>query len=565
MKLVVLVWAVVLSGSVSALRAEGDSSAGGNSAAAQFERFEAADKALLDALKALRTTYEAEEAAGRLPKKEQGLRSFIEFLEGASSHERGEAGALDFFVRSDRHRSENASVEAALEKLKKSAEARRTLHQQSLAAMVDSAMAESAEAWRGAKRAPDLTPSISRLEKIEEMLESPGGGEPTHRRAAQVRELIDYLDRFRTWLDQSEAADLAAGGAPMQEIHITKSPFGDLVSLKDVQDRTTSGQAQSVAKLDAAFGEMVRLLPKAREPEELEPLLDRLLQSAYIARRVYPHVGENRDTRAWYLAARWMEMLARERDRQWPIVIQLATQSLDEWRQYAPGMVATLETHRAEAERKQKEYEREEQEEFARSLREELEKAGSVQELAAIVEKLDADLRDENGDTAQAQRDPQTRIMLSALVEQARAMEEGRQPPRATGAYLRQAYGPLADLMTPLLEKLSRRALAERTGHPEILEAPLLSLPPEEALEQVAKKLADRGDWRRLYPLLQTRAMRAGPENERGVPSRAAMVRSFLYAQNLEKAELWEEAAANIGRCWGPWSNRSSWRRPPRG
>jgi hypothetical protein len=97
--------------------------------------------------------------------------------------------------------------------------------------------------------------------------------------------------------------------------------------------------------------------------------------------------------------------------------------------------------------------------------------------------------------------------------------------------------------MKALRERVYRRAFCRRADSPELMQAPLAEISLREAIEQLAGELHRAGNWSKLLRLLSTQhAMdygdRAGQEGE---DFRA--VKAFLTAQNLEKAELYTEAA----------------------
>jgi hypothetical protein len=103
--------------------------------------------------------------------------------------------------------------------------------------------------------------------------------------------------------------------------------------------------------------------------------------------------------------------------------------------------------------------------------------------------------------------------------------------------------GAVAVEITRTRERLWRTILAERMREPALAQDDVRKLLVREALENVARQAGERGDWRHAFALL--REAEASPSAP-GSPGRSSgEVRAFLTGRNLEKAELWKQAAAN--------------------
>ena len=87
-----------------------------------------------------------------------------------------------------------------------------------------------------------------------------------------------------------------------------------------------------------------------------------------------------------------------------------------------------------------------------------------------------------------------------------------------------------------------RTVLARRTGSPELLRAPLVTLAPEAAVRQLAREIFARREWPRLYELLSTSGtlLKNSGSSENGEEWRA--VKSLLTGQNFERAEQFADA-----------------------
>jgi hypothetical protein len=113
---------------------------------------------------------------------------------------------------------------------------------------------------------------------------------------------------------------------------------------------------------------------------------------------------------------------------------------------------------------------------------------------------------------------------------------------------IRQNYGDSGDLrfateIGGLRQRIERDVLARILRAPELNQPPLAELAPEAAIEKLGDQFAEKGEWRRLLQLIETRA---GQGRYDGSPPRdgdlASAVRAFLAAQNFELAEQWADA-----------------------
>jgi hypothetical protein len=96
-----------------------------------------------------------------------------------------------------------------------------------------------------------------------------------------------------------------------------------------------------------------------------------------------------------------------------------------------------------------------------------------------------------------------------------------------------------------LRERGERDILSRTLKAPELLQAPLESLPLAKAIDDLLGKLTAAGEWRRALQIMESQA---ALEQSRGVPPRKMevmmAVRSYLAGQNFELADLWTDAAA---------------------
>lgn len=101
---------------------------------------------------------------------------------------------------------------------------------------------------------------------------------------------------------------------------------------------------------------------------------------------------------------------------------------------------------------------------------------------------------------------------------------------------------PFVIEMRAVRERVNRAVAVKRLPAPQLLEAPLAALPLREALEQVLRDCAGKGDWKQSLEILRFLALgegaASGPANDR-----YKAVHSYLTGLNLEAAGQLAEAA----------------------
>ena len=104
-----------------------------------------------------------------------------------------------------------------------------------------------------------------------------------------------------------------------------------------------------------------------------------------------------------------------------------------------------------------------------------------------------------------------------------------------------------------LRQRIEREVMSRALAAPELNEGEALALPLETAVDKFCDTLFTKGDWRRLYRVLEVRSR--GPvagENQRQPDETLTALRAFFAGQNLELAEQWAEAAESyraVLRC----------------
>jgi hypothetical protein len=88
-----------------------------------------------------------------------------------------------------------------------------------------------------------------------------------------------------------------------------------------------------------------------------------------------------------------------------------------------------------------------------------------------------------------------------------------------------------------------RTQLARRADSPELLQPPLDALPPHLALRRLARDLLAHSEWQRLQVVLINETTLFGANRSPFANDDLSAVRTFITAQNFERAEQFEEAA----------------------
>jgi hypothetical protein len=123
-----------------------------------------------------------------------------------------------------------------------------------------------------------------------------------------------------------------------------------------------------------------------------------------------------------------------------------------------------------------------------------------------------------------------------ALMQQSRFMEP------------REQNLPFGDEMASLRQRVEHEILAHVLNAPELKQAPLAGQPPAAAMENLANDLAARGEWRRLYKIVETQVALAPfaplAADQEQTPQRKTLeaLTNFFAGQNLELAEQWTDA-----------------------
>jgi hypothetical protein len=102
----------------------------------------------------------------------------------------------------------------------------------------------------------------------------------------------------------------------------------------------------------------------------------------------------------------------------------------------------------------------------------------------------------------------------------------------------------LTNAFIRLRQRIERNALSRTAKAPELEQAPLAEQPLEAAVEKLVDDLARRGEWRRVYQLLQARFGAASRTNGAArTDDTIEALRAYFSGQNLELADQWAEAA----------------------
>jgi hypothetical protein len=101
---------------------------------------------------------------------------------------------------------------------------------------------------------------------------------------------------------------------------------------------------------------------------------------------------------------------------------------------------------------------------------------------------------------------------------------------------------PFLKELADLRQRIERDVLSRIVRAPELKSPPLSEKPLDVALESFSNDLANSGDWRRLYRLIELTASMQMPRGGLSSEEALAALRSFFAAQNFEAAEQWKEA-----------------------
>jgi hypothetical protein len=110
---------------------------------------------------------------------------------------------------------------------------------------------------------------------------------------------------------------------------------------------------------------------------------------------------------------------------------------------------------------------------------------------------------------------------------------------------------PFVIEMRAIRERVNRSVAAKRLPAPQLLEAPLAAVPLREALEQLLRESAGKGDWKQSLEILRFLALGEGAAANGPSNDRYRAVHAYLTGLNLEAAgQLTEAADAYMTVLW---------------
>jgi hypothetical protein len=159
--------------------------------------------------------------------------------------------------------------------------------------------------------------------------------------------------------------------------------------------------------------------------------------------------------------------------------------------------------------------------------------------LADEIPALASEIRDE---------DPRfTRLALDTAIQDLRAIAawwlDSTDPAGASVSWQeRRATHPFVSEMSKLRDRVRRDLAAQRLDEPQLRQPPLANEEIGVALEKLANKAADAGEWRRVYDIRRVALpLRPAPSAE-SQDEQMMAVKQYLTAQNFELAEQYRDA-----------------------
>ncbi len=498
-----------------------------------LEQLVVANTAIGDSLDRIPKVIAEEIAAGRLELKDSQLdRSRASFLRGMV-----ERGWLDDAVFHSRggmeNRTGNARLGAAWDAFRAAIRTRQNMVRDDLPNIIDTRVQAAAEAWRRARVASDLSESIESLRAIREAARrmSPLAG----KKVPDLDRVLDYLSKSKDLLAAEETGDASLIGRASAELEWrdTSSPFGDFLSLKELEDRRKKGLTRLREQGLDTVRTALEALPKAETPDEIEPWIARLHAAAdaegYATRR-QDGKWDARISEAEQIAREWREMLALEAAGAWPEAISQGRNLQRRVAGMFPSLAQALTARRAALAQKQGEV-TQRSIDLVISRLESLQTAEEARSLAKAIRTAREQQESDSNDSE---------VLAHLLVDLDRlgrfdlgggryfAPSEALSTGHPWQAQVRAAY-----------QRLIRIAAARQLQLPQLLEAPLKERPFEEGLRSIIGAAAARKDWAEVHRLIANAApmLPAAPMEGEG-----KAVRAFLLARNFEKAELFADA-----------------------
>lgn len=402
--------------------------------------------------------------------------------------------------------------------------------------------------WRSAKTEAELAPALAALEvAAEHEGEVMSRGRARGMPAAVLQSFIARSQQFLAALAAGDVPALSSALASMRQL--LRPGEASIFTPADLEQwrQRFAGAAREQLR------ELVRVnlegLITARAPSgEVLALAEKVDRALAVERAIAgarldgmdasSHAAGQRKGEANF-ARPWGEMLNAVEAGDWGTAQSVAKAMQPPAQSLSPAALAVVTAKRAEVKQGADAAEQTARAAGEKRARELLAKVTDAESALALADLLKAER-----ETAPAS--PQTAefpAFEADLRQLAAAWSSDPAQPRAAFAQWTtkvNARGWTTDLRA-LRMRAFREHIAQRVQAPELAQPPLNALPPEQAVRQFGRGLLEKADWPRLHRLLTDTAMLFGQGH--GAPSEEAQaIRSFITAENFEKAEQFAEA-----------------------
>ena len=499
------------------------------------------EDAIFQKLDAVRTTIEEEATAKRLSSKEESS-ALSEINFSLSLGEPRDVSAVIFFAKHE-ERTRNARLENAWAEFDAAVEAWNGFMRNKLPKAIESRLIEAANIWRRAKSPIELSSVIDSLRGLQRIVEGPIDS-PAVENANRLREAIDYFVRFKDLLAGEESGDVELVARASNALAETDRAFCDQLSLKEMEERRNAPLRKFRVDAAALGKEAVDALPKAKSPEELSPLVDKLTRAALIEETVtgrYEGKWDEGLEEQMRLAREWRRMAELESSGALKEAAELAGILKERATQIAPTLVTVLDQRAEALTRAEREATNKRKAALESDLSAQLAGLKDAQAALALV----ASLRSAAGERLLQSPDgsPLTEA-LRELEQIGRAWQAIEAQSGASISVLNQVVAPTVHpwriQFAGLRDRIRRAFVSVQLARPELLASPLDSVPLTVALQKLTLESINRSDWQDVYDFLEMR-MRLGEGETR---EDLAAIRAFIAGQNFEKAQLFGDAVA---------------------
>ncbi|MEA3209810.1 MAG: hypothetical protein QOE70_2867 [Chthoniobacter sp.] len=511
--------------------------------------FEKATEAIPAAMRAVFATIEAETAAGHLDKKEAAaeLRRADDLRYVTTDAKPGRWSVEQAVQKILEKPPKNAAILQAWNDLNARLQAYDALYVKKYPVMVAEAMQTAANLWRTAQDPDEVKPTIQYLKTLESLHWPWVGLDRTQINTPSLTPLAQHLEFFAALLAAEKMGDPEMLTKAAASLHVNESPFGDFVSVKEIndrRDRVIEGTKR------AAWEEMLATLPKAAEPDDLIPIADKLAKVA-LATAHDNSPAHAQDYSRYYsakeMAMGWREMLRHELAGEWEEAARTAVELSHKAEKLAPTLVAPLQAHLAVEQKQATQSGKERHEELVRKVRQTLEAVTSLSGLREAIN--DPEFAVDQAGSGDARDLRALRDHLRWLYGVWAMAEIDMTPSPALLANGTSFHHSWTTQTGRIWSTIHGQIIARALKIADPMKAPGNAPPTSDLGRDLVSAAEARHDWYQAFCLLR-RLNALDPAIAAGEPStpggaeneRLDSMRSLLAGDNFAKAELWPDA-----------------------